>query len=74
MHKVQAMPPRLLRLREVLEFVGVSEETLMLWVRRGIFPRPLEIGPRARAWRQDEISAWIQTRERAEYKPEGGGQ
>lgn len=72
MTNTQIVPPRLLRLREVLELVGVSDETLQLWVRKGLFPRPLEIGPRARAWRQDEINVWIQTRGRPTYKADGG--
>jgi len=62
--------PRLARLPEVMAIIGVSKETILLWMRKGLFPRPLLLGPRARAWRLSEIQQWIDTRDRVAYKAE----
>ena len=61
---------RLARLPEVMAMVGVSKETLLVWMKQGLFPRPLLLGPRARAWRLSEIQQWIDTRDRVAYKAE----
>jgi prophage regulatory protein len=45
--------------------LGVSTATLRRWVRLGSFPKPVKIGPRASAWRNDEVTAWLDARERA---------
>ena len=60
--------PRLARLPEVMAIIGVSKETILLWMRKGLFPRPLLLGPRARAWRLDEIQQWMDTRDRVAYE------
>jgi len=60
--------PRLVRLPEVMEIIGVSKETILLWMKKGSFPRPLLLGPRARAWRLDEIQRWMESRNRVAYK------
>lgn len=46
---------RLLRLKEVLEIIPVSESTWWEGVRTGIFPKPVKLGPRISAWKEKEI-------------------
>ena len=50
---------RLLRIGEVLEITGLSKSVLYEMVNRGDFPRPLRIGLRAVAWRQEDIQHWL---------------
>lgn len=57
------MANRLLRRREVQSRIGVSRTTLYDWTRRGLFPPPIKLGPRAVAWRESDVQAWIETRE-----------
>ncbi|WP_148863271.1 helix-turn-helix transcriptional regulator [Marinobacter fonticola] len=56
---------RLLRRREVENRTGLSRSTIYLWMSDGLFPKPRKIGPRAVAWRESDIQAWI------EQRPEG---
>lgn len=44
------MEQMFLGLREVLRCCGVSRATLYLWVSRGLFPPPRQLGPRRVAW------------------------
>ena len=58
------MATRLLRLPAVLERTGLGRSALYNLMAAGRFPRPLQIGARAVAWREDEIEEWIRTRPR----------
>ena len=58
-------PTRLLRLRDVIDATGVPRSTIYAWVASGEFPRPRRLGPRAVAWRSDEIHSWIESRDKA---------
>ena len=42
----------------VLEEVDVPKSTLYHWINRGIFPRPIQLGPRRVAFCRDQIEAW----------------
>jgi prophage regulatory protein len=41
---------------------GVSGSTLSLWCRTGRFPKPVQLGPRAVAWRESDVLEWLGTR------------
>lgn len=56
---------RLMRIREVLQIVGVARPTLYQWMARDAFPRPLKLGGAAVAWREREIRDWLGSRPRA---------
>ena len=43
---------------EILEIAGVSYPTLWEWMRKGKFPRSIEVGGGV-AWRQSEIVEWL---------------
>jgi prophage regulatory protein len=43
----------------VLDMLSVSKPTIYNWIKRGTFPAPLKIGPKASGWLLAEIEAWI---------------
>ena len=47
-----------LRLPTVRELTGVSTAQLYRLMQDGSFPRPIVLGPNARAWRLSEVQAW----------------
>lgn len=49
----------LIRLDEVLKRIPVSRSTFYSGQLRGLYPRAVSIGPRARAYRLSEIRAWL---------------
>lgn len=49
-------------MREVMARAGVSRTTVYLWSREGKFPKPVRVGTRMVAWREDEIEAWLKAR------------
>ena len=53
----------ILKIPEVLALVKISKSTLYRFIEAGDFPRPIRLGPRARAWRKAEILKWLETRE-----------
>lgn len=55
---------RLLRLPEVLSLTGLSRATLERLILAGDFPMPVRPTPCTRAWRSDEVAAWIDARPR----------
>jgi prophage regulatory protein len=63
-------PPRLLRLRVVLDRTGLARSTLYRGVANKTFPPPrkLEDDGRAVAWLESEVSEWISGRPYAVIK------
>lgn len=53
---------RLLRLGEVRSRVGLSRAWVYALIKRGDFPRAVQLGERARAWRESDVAAWIASR------------
>ena len=60
---------RLLRRKQVLALLVVSDTTLWRWVAAGAFPRPVRIGPNSRAELGAEVDEFI--RRRAEERGAG---
>ncbi|MFP3982328.1 MAG: helix-turn-helix transcriptional regulator [Desulfurivibrionaceae bacterium] len=56
---------RLIRLPEVEHKIGYKKSKIYNMIKQGLFPSPVEIGPRARAWIEAEVVEWINTRPRA---------
>ncbi|NLZ16736.1 MAG: AlpA family phage regulatory protein [Desulfobulbaceae bacterium] len=67
-----AKAPRLLRKPEVLERIGLSNSSLYCFIKKGEFPRQVQLGKRAVAWREDEVEQWIA--ERLPSQPGGEAQ
>jgi len=47
---------------EVLRLTGISESTLKRWVKRGVFPSPIEIGAHINRWLARDVKQWISDR------------
>ena len=56
---------RLIRREAVEERCGLSRDTIYRLMGEGLFPRPLQVGPRAVRWSETEIESWISARPRA---------
>lgn len=72
----QSPSERLLRLPDVLRIIPVSKSE---WYRRlaaGDAPKPVELGPRARAWRLSDVNDYlvrIAARDRSQVGVGGAG-
>ena len=53
---------RLLALKTVKDRTSLSEMTIRRAIDRGEFPRPVRVTPNRIAWREPEVTAWINTR------------
>lgn len=51
--------PKFLRLPQVREITGLSRSSLY---ETSNFPKPVKIGPRAVAWIDSEVKAWVEDR------------
>lgn len=61
---------RFLRLKQVKELVPLNTSAIYEYIARGEFPRNYKLGPRAVAWLESDIQAWIE--ERITTANEGG--
>lgn len=52
-------PNRILRLRDVLTYTGLSRSTVYRRMQEGSFPKSIQIGTRCMGWRQSAIDAWL---------------
>lgn len=65
MGHIQAAPtsaPVFLRIGTVIKLTGISRSTIYAWVRKGLFPAPVRIGPRASGFIQSDIEQWQRDR------------
>jgi prophage regulatory protein len=51
-----------IRIRQVLEMIGVSRTTLWRMVQAGTFPRPVRITERSRGYPRETVEAWMTAR------------
>ena len=52
-------PPRLLRLPEVIDRVGLRRSAIYQRMSEGRFPKCHSLGPKCSVWVEAEINAWI---------------
>ena len=61
---------RLLRRPVVQEMTGLSRSSIYAKMADGTFPRPVQIGARAVAWKESDILEWmVQLPEAGEVQP-----
>lgn len=53
---------RLLRIPEVEQTSGLKKTTIYLLMKRGEFPRGVQITPRCVAWPESAVLQWVQDR------------
>ncbi|WP_302141038.1 helix-turn-helix transcriptional regulator [Halomonas alkalicola] len=52
----------LLKRPDVRKRTTLSDSALYRLIEKGEFPRPINLGPRAVAWIEEEVNAWINSR------------
>jgi len=57
------MAETLLRRPMVETRTGLSRSTIYDWIKKGDFPQPVKLGARLVAWRESDVTAWLETRE-----------
>ena len=57
------MAEKMLRRPQVEARTGLSRSTLYDWMKKGKFPQPVKLGERLVAWRESDITAWLESRE-----------
>jgi prophage regulatory protein len=57
------MAEKLLRRPEVEARTGLSRSTLYDWMKRGEFPQPVKLGARLVAWRESDVTEWLESRD-----------
>lgn len=57
--------PQILRKDQVCQLTGLGKTSIYEMARAGQFPRPIELGARARGWLRAEIEQWIEERRQA---------
>jgi len=56
-------PKRALRLSGVLTKVGISRTQLYRLIGRGQFPRQFHLSERTAVWDEEEVDAWLHTKQ-----------
>ena len=56
---------KVLRLRAVLERVGIGKTAVYAAIKNGEFPAPIKLSARAVGWREADVEKWINERPRA---------
>jgi len=62
------MTSRILRMREVIQRIGLSRSTIYKLMENDKFPRPMKLGSQAIGWRDSDIETWIASRPVAPVK------
>jgi prophage regulatory protein len=57
------MTTNILRKRELSKRLGVSETTIWRWVRAGLFPKPITLGPNTIGWDEEtQVQPWLEAK------------
>jgi prophage regulatory protein len=55
--------PTYYRMNRLTEEFGIGRSTVYEWIKAGLFPAPVKLGPKAVGFRAEDIHAWIDARE-----------
>jgi len=53
---------RVIKLKDVINTTGLSRSSIYAYMAKGVFPKPIQLGPRAVAWVEEEVQSWLQVR------------
>tara|TARA_R110001583_G_scaffold18601_1_gene73815 strand:+ start:2640 stop:2810 length:171 start_codon:yes stop_codon:yes gene_type:complete len=48
-----------MKLNEVINTTGLSRSSIYAYMAKGGFPKPIQLGPRAVAWIEEEVHKWL---------------
>ncbi|TAM06381.1 MAG: AlpA family phage regulatory protein [Paraburkholderia sp.] len=51
-----------IRASNLVKVLGISSPTLYRWMDTGVFPKSVQIGPKATGWNVDVVRTWIDAR------------
>lgn len=51
-------PDKIIRLKDLPDYVGLRRTQIEHWIEKGLFPKPIKLGLRAKGWLASEIAAW----------------
>jgi prophage regulatory protein len=54
---------RLLPVKTVAGLTSLSRHSIYRLAKAGDFPTPVQVGPRRVAWRQVDVTAWLESRQ-----------
>jgi prophage regulatory protein len=57
--------PRLFSLPAVVALTSASRASIYVWIKAGEFPKPIKLGPRRVAWREEDVLAFLASRKAA---------
>ena len=64
--KAPASPsPRIIRLPEVVDRIGMSRGSVYRLMTLGRFPKSVKLSERAVGWRESDLDAWLESRQHA---------
>lgn len=52
----------ILKLPQVMDATGLSRSSIYAFIQKDTFPKPIPLSDRARGWKSDEVTAWIEQR------------
>jgi prophage regulatory protein len=58
-------PAAILRLRDVIKITGLARSTIYRLDSQGAFPRRVHLGIHSVGWYAEEVSTWLESRQRA---------
>jgi prophage regulatory protein len=61
---------RILRMTQVSEITGRAHSTIWNDVSKGVFPKPIRLGPRAIGWKESEVQGWLEARSISSRSPQ----
>ena len=56
---------RVIKLKDVIDTTGLSKSSIYAYMSRGDFPKPIQLGPRAVAWVEEEVHGWLEEKVKA---------
>lgn len=59
------MSEQLIRLKEVSKKFCIPTSTIWDWIKKGKFPKPIKLGERFIAWRESELTAWLEAKQQS---------
>ena len=64
--KAPASPaPRIVRMPEVVERIGISRGSVYRMMNAGQFPKSVKLSERAIGWRESDLNDWLASRQHA---------
>lgn len=52
----------MIKLKDVQRITSLSRSSIYAYIDKGIFPTQVKLGARSVAWKNEEITAWLESR------------